>query len=121
MSHTELHTGKLRQIDLLGKTAEEWAKEKCIELQNGNDELQEYDTYLQDLLCYHAWNHSELEERFFHSKGRIFEIFEHVEHDDCYGIYELYPDGNGNYNFIMSFSNGETCLAECIEEELTNI
>lgn len=108
MSDTEYHYGKLRKLDLQGKTKEEFFKEKCIE--KGEIKLDE-DTWEEEFL------YNIDSELYFPVGEDIYEAFEHEESEDSY-IQKLIPHEDGTFTFIMSFYNGGTCLKECIEESL---
>lgn len=108
MSDMEYHYGKLRKVDLLGKTKEEFFEEKCKE--KGKNELEE-DTWEEVYL----WNISS--EEYFPIGNNIYEAYDHEETDDS-DIQKLIPHEDGTFTFVMSFYNGGTCLSECIQEAL---
>lgn len=111
MSQTELHFGKLRKI-AIPCSFEEWAKSRC---QLDNIQKQSYnDTWAEQL-------QDSFRNRYFFVKDELWEVFDHVEKEDYDDIYELTPNPDGTYSFIMQFYNGGTCLSECIEEKLLEL
>lgn len=107
MSRTELHIGKLREIDLEGRSLEDYCKSKVKETS-----LPEWaDNWFEVLREEGGW------EKYFTVKGRLFESFDHTESEDP-DIQQLTRNPDGTYSFVMSFYNGGTCLTELIEEEL---
>ena len=113
MSHTETHIGKLRKVDLQGKTRDEWCQEKCLEL--GKTEIASYN---------HSWEEQfrdESYQKYFFANGEIWEAFDHISKDDSDDIYEITPNSDGTVSFVMQFYNGGTCLTECIEEGLDKL
>lgn len=113
MSEQKTITGKLKEVDLQGKTAEEWAKEYCKVHYN----IEELDEYTE------SWIHQLMGEtdKFIHVKGHIFEIFEFedISDEDYCAISRQHNDGV--YTFCTSFYNGGTHLGEMLEEALNNI
>lgn len=113
MSEQKTITGKLKEVDLQGKTAEEWAKEYC-KVHYNIENLDEYTkSWIQQL--------DNKTDKFIHSKGRIFEIleFEDISYED-YCVISRQPN-DGTYTFCASFYNGSTHLGEMLEETLDDI
>lgn len=113
MSEQKTITGKLKEVDLQGKTAEEWAKEYCKVHYN----IEKLDEYTE------SWIHQLMGEtdKFIHAKGHIFEIVEFEDiSDEDYCVISKQPD-DGTYTFCTSFYNGSTYLVEILEETLNDI
>lgn len=113
MSEQKTITGKLKKVDLQGKTVEEWAKEYCKVHYN----IEELDEYTE------SWIHQLMGEtdKFIHAKGHIFEIVEFEDiSDEDYCVISRQPT-DGTYTFCTSFYNGCTHLCEMLEETLDDI
>lgn len=113
MSEQKTITGKLKEVDLQGKTAEEWAKEYCKVHYNIENLEQWVESWIQQLM--------DKTDVFIHVKGHIFEIleFEDISYED-YCVISRQPN-DGTYTFCTSFYNGGTHLCEMLEETLDNI
>lgn len=113
MSEQKTITGKLKEVDLQGKTAEEWAKEYC-KVHYNIEKLDEYtESWIQQLM-----NETD---KFIHAKGHIFEIVEFEDiSDEDYCVISRQPT-DGTYTFCTSFYNGDTHLGEMLEETLNDI
>lgn len=111
MSNTEFHFGKIRKVNLEGKTKEEFFQEKCQEL--GINELKAK-TWYETL----GW--TDEYENYYLSREDIWEVFEHKEMDDQ-GYFKMLDNKDGTYTFMTSFYNGGTCLGEILEEEIQNL
>jgi hypothetical protein len=60
----------------------------------------------------------DMEDKFYVVNGNIYETIEHKEVDEA----SFFKDnGDGTYDYFMSFYNGEICLIDCIENELEKI
>ena len=113
MSEQKTITGKLKEVNLQGKTAEEWAKEYCKTHYN-IENLEEYvESWIQQLM--------DKTDKFIHAKSHIFEIleFEDISNED-YCVMSRQPY-DGIYIFCTSFYNGGTHLCEMLEETLDDI
>ena len=108
MSQDEFHRGKLRKIDLKNKSIEDFFKEKCIE--NGIVEL---DKWTKDWYSMYRGNVDNLE--YFSNRKSVYQLYNHKQFED-FDIQELSKLENGDYEFIVNFYNGGTCLGEIIEE-----
>lgn len=109
MSRIELHIGTVKKVDTQGLTIEEWCQRECeklgvTELTYGNSN---YFEVLADITKYN---------KFLKIKDKLYEITD-VEYEDD-DIYEMYPNEDGSYSYVMRFYNGGTCLSECLEWKL---
>ena len=111
MSETVTYIGKLKKVDLNGKTVEEWCDEKCQEL---NIEVGGYYKTAYEAL------RSENNYKYFFHGDDVWETIENKksEYEDiCF----ITPNLDGTYTFVMQFYNGGTCLDEMIEEGLNEM
>lgn len=107
MSEQQTKRGKFKEIDLQGKTIEEYCKEYCISrgIKKRDDETwREFflDTY---------W------EKFFVVNDRLFQIIAVKNLDNSYYT-QIDKEENGVYSFYSTYYDGGTCLMECLEYEL---
>ena len=111
MSDTEYHYGKLRKVDLQGKTKEEFFKEQC---RLEDIELEEYyDNYEE------AWrSETDNHDKYFIGGDDVYETFDHIEGNSSEDIDVMIPHEDGSFTFVMSFYNGGTCLSECLQRSL---
>lgn len=113
MSEQETVKGKLRKIDLQGKTLEEWAKDYI---------LANYTIFAMPSI-YKSW--LEMLLSVFYKKFYIFNdiLFEFIELEDIDDSYFCFVEDNkdGTYSFYASYYNGGTCLQECLDDEFTKI
>lgn len=112
MSRTELHIGTVKEVDTQGLTIEEWCRRECeklgvTELTYGNSN---YFGVLVDITK---------QNKFLRIYDKLYEITD-AEYEDE-DIYEMYPNEDGSYSYVMKFYNGGTCLSECLEEKLNEI
>lgn len=112
MSEVELHIGTLKEVDTQGLTVEEWCKKECeklgvTELTYGNSN---YFEVLDDITNY---------SKFLISNNKLYEIIDSKYEDT--DIYEMYPNVDGSYSYVMRFYNGGTCLSECLQNKLDKI
>lgn len=112
MSYVETHLGKLKQVDLQGKTEEQFFQEKCndnsiIEIPSYSDSWKEA---FFDKVSY---------EKYFSIQGEIWELIEHTELKEGQDIEIITPNEDGSVNFMMQFYNGGTCLSEVVEDSLS--
>ena len=111
MSETVTYIGKLKKVNLNGKTTEEWCEEKCrgLDIEVGGF----YQTANEAL-------RSEIYDKYFFHGDDIWEAIEtkRSEYDDiCF----MSPNSDGTYNFVMQFYNGGASLGEMIEEGLNKL
>lgn len=112
MSDYESHIGKLRKVDLKGKTKEQFFEDKCLLESIDNDG---YDSWEE------AWK-SETDDyyAYFAGKEDVWEVFDHVQPDSFDGFH-ITDNKDGTYSFTTTFYNGGTCLSEIIEEEIAKL
>ena len=111
MSDYESHSGKLRLVEAKeNETFEQQCKRLWIE--NGQDESE----YEEGELF------SEFYEKYFHVKGRVWEVFEHEEFGDDEDMFcRLHDNKDGTLSFHTRFYNGGTCMSEMVEDELEKV
>lgn len=110
MSDYESHSGRLRLANAKeNETFEQQCKRLWIE--NGQDE----EDYEEGELF------SEFYEKYFHVKGRVWEVFDHEESDDDDTFCKLHDNGDGTLTFHTRFYNGGTCMSEMVEDELEHL
>lgn len=112
MSDTHTIVGKIKKVDLQGKSIEEFAKEHMSFI---NDKLPSYHkSYTEYLIEYYDYK------KYFIVKDKLYEITEYKDFD-----YEDFCVINENidetYSFVTSFYDGGTCLIEMLEDEMSNI
>lgn len=114
MSQTEQHIGKLRRVDLKGKSVEEWCQEKLAN-DHGVYELASWcDNWIEQL---NDFFYDRRDKTFYMaSSNGVVEIFEHNELDYEGDIYQFNEHKNGDVDFVLQFYNGGTCFAEIVEE-----
>lgn len=116
MSETEIHIGKLNEIDLKGVPVATWCENKCKEL--GIKLESWHDDYIDALQSETYYSRSDV---FYLVHGnKVYEVKD-KELEEYYDILEIYPNNDGSYSYVMKFYNGGTCLSECLEEKLNKI
>ena len=111
MSEQQIRKGIFKEIDLQGKSIEDWCKEYCLEHNMTNKfEDESWEEYLFDA----RW------EEFFIVKNRLFQIIKNK------GVnYRYYTQidklEDNTYSFYSTYYDGGTCLTERLEDELGNI
>lgn len=136
MSEMEIHVGKLKRVDLsnydnnIEKFFEEQFRKTFTEFteQEIQDAYQRAVDYnyrgnkgpweflFQDTYCDEF-----MEDKYYVVNGSIYEIIEEEELDPYDDISILKDNGDGTYDYFMTFYNGGTCLRECIEYELEKL
>lgn len=135
MSEMEIHVGKLKRVDLsnydnnIEKFFEEQYRATFAlteqEIQDayqfainsnfrGNSGPWEYlfqDTYDDEFM----------EDKYYVVNGVIYEVIEEDELDPYDDFSMLKDNGDGTYDYFMTFYNGDTWLRECIEDELEKL
>lgn len=136
MSEYEKHIGKLKKVDLSNydnnvekffkelyhKTFTEFTKQ---EIQNAYQQVVDYNfrgnkgpwEYLFQDACYIY----DMEDKYYVVNGIIYKTIEEEELNPYNDISFLKDNGDGTYDYFMTFHNGETCLEECIENELESL
>ena len=110
MSDRQTLKGKIKKVDLQGKSIEEWAKDWCNN--KGVLELHSWSkNWVEELLDYAGYD------IYFVFKDQLFEIIdkEDLEYED---FCEMEWTGDDQYSFVASFYDGGTCLVEMITNEM---
>ncbi len=107
MSEQQTKRGKFKEIDLQGKTIEEYCEEYCISRYAVKED---YETWT-DLFFDVNWD------KFFIVDDRLFQIIEIENLDNTYYT-QIDEEVGGIYSFYSTYYNGGTCLTECLEDEL---
>lgn len=110
MSEIERHIGKIKKVDLKGKSPDEYCKLKCLEL-GIEDKLRWYDSYEEVLLNESIYPIVKIGDEFW-------EIIEDKEEEDYNDISILHPNNDGTFDFIFQFYNGGTCFKEMVHEAI---
>jgi hypothetical protein len=115
MSQTETHFGKLRKVEILNQTLEQWCEIKCKEV--GNTKIESY---------YNSWQEQardclESNNKYFFVDDEVWEVIEHIESQSGDDIDIMMPNADGTITFVQQFYNGGTCLSECIEDGIKRI
>ena len=114
MSEQETIKGKIKKVDLQGKTLEEWAKEYVCTNYTVLAIPSVYNSWLEILL-------NVFHERFYlYNNETLFEFIEKTEIDDSYFCF-IEDNKDGTYSFYTSYYNGGTCLQECLDDKFKNI
>jgi hypothetical protein len=107
MSEQQTQRGKFKEIDLQGKTIEEYCKEYCI---SRGEEKRDDETWREFLFDMY-WD------KFFVVNDRLFQIIAIQNLDNTYYT-QIDKEEGGIYSFYSTYYNGGTCLTECLEDEL---
>lgn len=136
MREFEKHIGKLKRVDLSNydNNIEKFFEEKFRktftelteqEIQDAYQRVVDYNfcrnkgpwaVLFQDT-CYNY----DMEEAYYIANGIVYETIEENELDPHEHVSTLKDNGDGTYDYFMSFYNGEICLIDCIENELEKI
>lgn len=112
MSYTEKHLGRLRKVDLQGKSLEEWCKEQC-EIRNFERNKFNLNDTWTDLFKYHTVGHQNIGS--YHIIGdNVYQLIHHREVTEDFDVFWFEPDGD--IQFAVEFYNGGTCLEEVMED-----
>ena len=136
MSEYEKHIGKLKRVDLSNydNNIEKFFEEKFRktftelteqEIQDAYQRVADYNfcrnkgpwTVLFQDTCYNY----DMEEAYYIANGIVYETIEENELDPHEHVTTVKDNGDGTYDYFMSFYNGEICLIDCIEDELEKI
>lgn len=110
MSGVETVLGTFEEVDLDGKTIEEYAKAQFPEGTVKSDYYENWYEYLQD----------ENDGNFFEHEGRLFKVTD--QEDYSYDSFaKIEKTGEGKYNFVTSFHNGGTYLTEMLSEGIAKL
>ena len=107
MSEQQTQRGKFKEVDLQGKTIEEYCEEYCISRGKVKKDYETWREFLFDIY----W------EEFFVVNDRLFQFIEIKNLDNSYYT-QIDKEENGVYSFYSTYYNGGTCLTECLEYEL---
>lgn len=113
MSDYETHYGKLRKVDLQGKTIEEFFEQKCKE--EGIEKSKFFETF-EEAYQFETDNYY----KYTRVGDDIWELFDHIESDDLDHA-NLINNNDGTYTLSTTFYNGGVCLSDIIEEELSKL
>ena len=107
MSEQQTQRGKFKEIDLKGKTIEEYCEEYCV---SRHAVKEDYETWAD---LFFDVNY----DKFFTVNDRLFQIIA-VENLDNIYYTQIDKEENGVYSFYSTYYDGGTCLMECLEYEL---
>jgi hypothetical protein len=134
MSDYEKHIGKLKIVDLseFNNDIEKFFESECRKMfvDKTEDKIQKmYQNavnytyrrskgpwqYLFEGMWY---DYHDEEHKYYAVNGVVYELIEDKEVD---GLCYLKHSGDGTFNYVTEFYNGDTCLYECIEHMLENL
>lgn len=112
MSYTEKHLGRLRKVDLQGKSLEEWCKEYC---ESHGILTHKYGPSFKE----NPWTatfkyYQENRNKFFIIDNNVYQMLHHREITEDFDVFWFEPDGD--IQFAVEFYNGGTCLEEVMED-----
>lgn len=113
MSHTEFHSGRVKEYILKEQTLEDFCKEKCED-----NELGSYENWVEK---YKNESYEYKPGTFIVVGDKIYEILDHLSTGDDEDDVTLIKNDDGSISFMCSFYNGGTCFSEIIEEELEKL
>lgn len=135
MSEYEQHIGKLKRVDLSNydNNIEKFFEEQyratfALPEQEIQDEYQfainsnfRGNSGPWEYLFQDTHDDEFMEDKYYVVNGAIYEVIE----EDAFNPYDdisiLKDNGDGTYDYFMTFYNGGTCLRECIENELEKL
>ena len=112
MSYAEKHLGRLRKVDLQGKSLEEWCKEQC-EIRNVERNKYHLNDTWTELFIYHTVGHQSIGS-YYIIGDNVYQLIHHREITEDFDVFWFEPDGD--IQFAVEFYNGGTCLEEVIED-----
>lgn len=107
MSEQETKCGRIKEVDLQGKSIEEWCENYCKERGRCKSDWETWTEFLFDIDY----------EKYLIVDNRLFEIIEIESLDNSYYT-RIDKQNNNTYTFYSTYYNGGTCLTECLEDEL---
>lgn len=110
MSEQQTKQGKFKEIDLKGKTIEEYCKEYCVSRGVVKSHDETWSEFFFDTYYY----------KFFVVNDRLFQFIE-IEELDGVNYTKIDKEEDGTYSFYSTYYNGGTCLTECLENKLKKI
>lgn len=115
MSKVETHIGKLKRVDLLGKTQEEYATEQMV------DKGERPSYHKTNLNWFLEYMDDEEDEQYYAGVHSLWKTVEHKELDADDDINDLKENQDGTISFTTRFYNGGGCLSEMLETGLRKI
>lgn len=136
MSEYEQHIGKLKRVDLskydndIEKFFEEQYRKTFTDLTE--QEIQDAYQYAVnfkargnsgpwEFLFQDNCDDYDIGYKYYVVNGIVYETIEEEELNPCDDLSILKDNGDGTYDYFMTFYNGGTCLSECIENELEKL
>ena len=107
MSEQQTQQGKFKEIDLQGKTIDEYCKEYCISRDMTKEDYETWRDFFFDINF----------DKFFIVNDRLFQIIAVKNLDNSYCT-RINKEKDGVYSFYSTYYDGGTCLIECLEYEL---
>lgn len=111
MSETVMHIGKMKKVDLQGKTTLEFAEQKLLESQK------EMDDFFEDAV---EWLVEEYYGEYFLANNELYEILEDKK-DESFDVAEGTLNPDGSISYIAMFYNGGASLREVLEEIVNKV
>jgi hypothetical protein len=139
MSEMELHVGKLKRVDLstYDNDIEKFFEEQYRKTFTNLTEQEIQDAYQRAVdykYCKYRENSGPWEflfqdncddydigYKYYVVNGIVYETIEEEELDPYDDFSNLKDNGDGTYDYFMTFYNGGVCLRECIENELEKL
>lgn len=136
MSIYEKHIGKLKRVDLSNydNNIEKFFEEQYRKTftKKSEEEIQDAYEIALDYLCTENsgpweslfrddYNYYFMENKYYVVNGIIYETIEEEELNPDDEVSILKDNGDGTYDYFMTFYNERTYLRECIEKHLLNI
>ena len=114
MSDTELHIGKLKEIN---PKEEESFENLMLRILEENGKGTERSSYCKNTL---EWFNEELRKSHFAYKEKVYEL-QDEELDEYADLIKAKKEENGEISYHLKFYNGGTCFKECLEEALDKL
>lgn len=111
MSEQQTKRGKFKQIDLQGKTIEEWCEKQCKK--EGKTKKWADETWKEFFFDMY-WD------EYFIVNDELYHILEVEDIDSCYYV-QVDKQDDDTYSFYATYYDGGTCLTECLEEGIENL
>ena len=105
MSEQEFHAGKVKKIEVEGKTWEDkvnYLKSKGYTIEDWDEEFIESDEVI-----------------YIHERKEFYEIIDHFEGDDYTA--KAWKNNDNTINFVLSFYNGGTYFGEALGDALDKL
>lgn len=131
----EIHVGKLKRVDLSKyDSIEKFFEEQYRKTFTNLAEQEIQDAYQMVMNSNYRGNRGPWEflfqdncddydigYKYYVVNGIVYETIEEEELDPYDDFSKLKDNGDGTYDYFMTFYNGGTCLKECIEDELEKL